>query len=158
MIRDKSSRKQIIDYKTFGEFCRACRKKSRLSQTEVGQILGFSGNHISEYERGNVDSLYLGYAYAMWFGATLFNYIEWCSINKKEIFNKDLASLFSIDITNVYPTLMQDLTIQSLKDIYTHKEMRTHITIKQEKSLKNALYGAGGDTEDELSTTDKAVE
>ena len=143
-----NTRKNLIDYRQFGEFCRTCRKRCRLTQVEVGEMLGYSGNHISEFERGNVDSLYLGYAYSVLFGATIFNYITWCSKNQFNVFTEDIKSClskaypiwaksyFTSDLSNIYgsvatATSSQYPTEVSLKEIFTQNEMDTHINIKK---------------------------
>ena len=163
MRKKEVDRKDILNFRLFGEFCRICRKRCKMTQAEVGKLLGYSANHLSDFERGEVDNFYLAYSYAMLFGATIFNYIQWCETSHLEIYTKDLAEIFQRDYKECYIELCDEMNTQALKDVFTQKEMRTNLAIKQEKARLNALYGTSilkkkaGEV-DGLSTTDNKAE
>lgn len=163
MRKKEVSRNDILNFRLFGEFCRICRKRCKMTQAEVGTLLGYSANHLSDFERGEVDSLYLAYSYAMLFGATIFNYIQWCASSQLEIYTKDLSCLFHRDYNECFVEVCEDMNTKALKEVYIQKEMRTNLAIKQEKAMLNALYGRtclmkdSGEV-DGLSTTDKPTE
>lgn len=131
---NKVTRKEILNYGTFGEFCRACRKKSKISQTEVGEMIGYSGNYISDFERGQVDSLTIAYFYAIYFGATIGNYIRWCTKNQVEIFNTDLRECFmrSREFRTEIQNLSEDKGNEQLYLIKCRNELNAFYDIKNE--------------------------
>lgn len=130
MGKIKLSRANILDFHTFGEFCRVCRKHYRMSQTEVGKLLGYSGNHISDFERGAVDSLYLAYAYSCLFGATFYNYVRWCDKLDIDIDTKDLRGVLVTDYSHQY-----DAGPHSVVGMVSSKELRTLIAIQKYKEV-----------------------
>lgn len=175
------NRKEILNTKTFGEFCRACRKANKVSQTEVGELLGYSGNHISDFERGQVDSLTIYYFYAIYFGASINNYMHWCIKNKVEIFNTDLLSCFihNREFRSEIHGKPEDNDTERLLHITCHNEMSTYYDIKgydfnseyprkiiedeilkftEDKQTLNSLYGMQIGDNNGLSTTDKKTE
>ena len=164
MRKKDVARKDILNFRLFGEFCRICRKRYKMTQAEVGALLGYSANHLSDFERGEVDSFYLAYSYAMLFGATIFNYIQWCEASQLEIYTPDLSGLFAPDYKNGVIELgdksyflIEERNAQALKAIYTQKEMRTHLAIKQEKAMCPSILKKEGEVGG-LSTTDKPAE
>lgn len=163
MRKKEVSRKDILNFRLFGEFCRICRKRCKMTQAEVGKLLGYSANHLSDFERGDVDSFYLAYSYAMLFGATIFNYIQWCETSNLQIYTKELSGLFHRDYNECFIEICEEMNTKALKEVFTQKEMRTNLAIKQEKAMLNALYGRtslmkkAGEV-DGLSTTDKQTE
>lgn len=165
MRKKEVARKDILNFRLFGEFCRICRKRCKMTQAEVGTLLGYSANHLSDFERGEVDSFYLAYSYAMLFGATIFNYIQWCEASQLEIYTPDLAGLFKpeykngvIELGDKSYFLIEERNAQALKALYTQKEMGTNLAIKKEKAMLNAIYGKKAGEVDGLSTTDNKAE